>query len=60
MLSICNSVRMYHGSLNFVQEIKIKDVIHRSECDVTEAGASDHGDCLPVVCVEAVVGGSGP
>ena len=41
MVSVCNSVRMYHGSLNFVQEIKIKDVIHKTNV----ARVIDHGVC---------------
>jgi len=32
---------MYHGSLNFVQEIKIKDVIHKTNV----ARVIDHGVC---------------
>lgn len=45
---------MYHGALNFVQEIKIKDVIHGSECDVTDAGLCDHGNCFLAVGVRAM------
>jgi hypothetical protein len=42
MFSICNSVSVYHGVLNFVQEIKIKDVIHLREY-FAESGACNLG-----------------